>query len=259
MKANTPDLLKFKKLQKRLSETTRGIVGLLELLWLATAKNCPRGDIGKFANDEIALLIDWDGDPEQLIAALIDCGWVDVCEENRLVVHDWSEHCPNYVKGSLAKHNRIFASAKQPARQCAKQPARQCAKEPAKETAKQVARHSATKPSQAKPSQVSPVDSGFESWFSSYPRRVNKKTAKKAYEKAIKEISIENDMNTEIAISHMQTLTDERMPDLKARQVEFIPHPASWLNAGGYMNDVVAVGCKPIDFSDPTWRDRRPA
>ncbi|MBN1851106.1 MAG: hypothetical protein JW829_00220, partial [Pirellulales bacterium] len=61
MKQGTLDKLKFQKLQRRLKESTRGTVGLLEMLWLGTATNCPEGDIGRFTNEEIAIICDWDG------------------------------------------------------------------------------------------------------------------------------------------------------------------------------------------------------
>ncbi|TXH55778.1 MAG: hypothetical protein E6Q97_08015, partial [Desulfurellales bacterium] len=89
MKTNTTDLVKFKKLQRRLGESTRGVIGILELLWKATAQQAPRGDIGRFDNEDIAILCDWDGDPDKLVESLVDCGWLDRCETHRLVVHDW--------------------------------------------------------------------------------------------------------------------------------------------------------------------------
>lgn len=111
MKAGTPELMKFHRLQRRLGETKRGLVGLLELLWQATAKNAPAGDIGRFTNEEIAILCDWEGDPDGMITALIETGWLDESTPHRLVVHDWSAHCPSYVKGNMAKYDRPFADA----------------------------------------------------------------------------------------------------------------------------------------------------
>ena len=73
MKASTPELMKFQKLQRRLKESRRGIIGLLEGLWIAVAKNCPRGNIGRFSNEEIAIMVDWENDADELVAALVDC------------------------------------------------------------------------------------------------------------------------------------------------------------------------------------------
>jgi len=103
MKHTTPDLMKFKKLQRRLGVHKAQLVGMLELLWIATQKSAPRGDIGKFDDEEIAIEMGWDGDPETLILSLVECGWLDRCEDHRLVVHDWHEHAPRYLKGNISK------------------------------------------------------------------------------------------------------------------------------------------------------------
>ena len=109
MKSSTPELLKFQKLMRRLRESRRGTIGLLEGMWLAVGKNCPRGDIGRFSNEEIAIMVDWEGDPDELISALVECRWLDVCDTYRLVVHDWEDHCPTYIKGGLAKRGEVIA------------------------------------------------------------------------------------------------------------------------------------------------------
>ena len=111
MKAGTPEMMKFKKLQKRLGESTRGIVGLLDLLWQRTTKECPAGDIGRFSNEEIAILCDWEGDPDELVTHLVETRWLDTSTEHRLVVHDWHEHAPTYLKGAFASSNKSFASS----------------------------------------------------------------------------------------------------------------------------------------------------
>lgn len=111
MKANTPELMKFKRLQRKLSESRRGTVGLLESMWIEVSRNCPEGDIGRFSNEEIAIMVDWDGDPDLLVESLVDCKWLDKCSTHRLVVHDWSDHCPTYIKGGLSKRGKVIAIA----------------------------------------------------------------------------------------------------------------------------------------------------
>jgi len=114
MKSGTTELMKFKRLQRRLGEPLRGTVGLLELLWLGTCRNCPQGDIGRFTNVEIAILCDWDGDHDELISALVECGWLDECIVHRLVVHDWPTHAPTYIIGNCKRHNKQLAIATPP-------------------------------------------------------------------------------------------------------------------------------------------------
>lgn len=164
MKSGTTELLKFVKLQRRLGESRRGIIGLLEGLWLSTAKNCPSGDIGRFTNEEIAIMVDWAGDPDELVAVLAECRWLDTCDTYRLVVHDWHEHCPQYVKGNIKKYGReLITQATRKAPEAASQspsespnnssqPPRDTPKEPPKDTPIQPP----SKPSLAKPNQTKP-------------------------------------------------------------------------------------------------------
>ena len=111
MKHQTPESMKFRKLQRRLGATRRTTVGTLELLWIATQKNAPRGDIGRFSDEEIAIECEWEGDPALLVNSLVDCGWLDRCDDSRLVVHDWPEHAPSWVKRQLARHKKSFVTA----------------------------------------------------------------------------------------------------------------------------------------------------
>lgn len=108
MKVGTTGLLKFRKLARRLGESTRGVVGLLELLWMVTGQQCPRGDIGRFSDEDIAELLDWSGDPELLVQALLSTGWLDPHSEARLIVHDWPDHAPGYIHALLTRRGEGF-------------------------------------------------------------------------------------------------------------------------------------------------------
>lgn len=162
MKSSTPELMKFKRLQRRLKESTRAVVGLLEMLWLGTAKNCPQGDIGRFTNLDIAIMCDYDGDPDELVAALVEERWLDKDSEHRLVVHDWHEHCPTHVSNNLKRWGKEFANRQTALQHDIKSPPRDDPKEAPKETPKDgprgasfLTKPSLTKPNQAKPNQVS--------------------------------------------------------------------------------------------------------
>jgi len=120
--------LKFSKLKRRLKLSHWQCVGVLESLWLFTQANAPRGDIGKHSDEDIAAAIEWDGDPAEFVGHLKECGWLDTCDQYRLVVHDWHDHAPRYLKGALYKNGQDFVKAS--AKQGAKQPAKQGAKQP---------------------------------------------------------------------------------------------------------------------------------
>jgi len=78
-------------------------VGLLELLWHATAEFAPQGDIGRFDDRGIAKLIGWRGNPGRLVAALVEARWLDPDPTHRLLIHDWPAHAPAYVKKRLER------------------------------------------------------------------------------------------------------------------------------------------------------------
>lgn len=137
MKMVAVQSIKFLRLKRRLRLPSWQVVGVLESVWLFTQANAPAGDIGRHSDEDIAAHLEWDGDASDLIAALVECGWLDRHEAHRLVVHDWHEHAPNYLKGNMAKWGKGFATveAADSAKQIAKQPAEDVAKQAAKQTA----------------------------------------------------------------------------------------------------------------------------
>lgn len=127
MKKDCPSKSKFKALKRRFNLTHWQTIGLLESLWHATQHNAPAGDIGKLSNDEIAAELEWSGDANELVEALVEFRWLDVDDEFRLIVHDWSDHVPASLSNAFKGHKKLFADvvAKQRAKQPAKQPAKQ--------------------------------------------------------------------------------------------------------------------------------------
>lgn len=109
MKRGTDLLLKFKKLKMRLSLSHWEVKGVLQALWDFTAENALEGNIGRFTDEEIALGIEWGKDPHSLIQALLECGWIDQSKKHRLVIHDWEDHCEEYVRKRLARKRRTSA------------------------------------------------------------------------------------------------------------------------------------------------------
>ncbi len=77
------------------------------------------------------------------------------------------------------------------------------------------------------------AQTAFERFWKAYPRRVGKKVAEKALAKALRETSIET--ITEALARQASLWTDPK----------FIPHPATWLNAGRWADDVGHVNGSP--------------
>jgi len=111
MKVNAVQHPKTLALKSALQTTLPTVVGHLELLWHFTAQHAPRGDIGKWSNAAISGACYWDGDADAFVEALITSGYVEQSEEFRLVIHDWPEHCPQYVRAALSKKGITFATS----------------------------------------------------------------------------------------------------------------------------------------------------
>jgi hypothetical protein len=104
VKAGTQNHLKVKRLKRLLGIPLYRAVGILETLWLLCSDCADEGDVGKFSDEEIAEYLEWDGpDPSALVRALVDTGWIDRDTTNRLVIHDWLEHCPEFIRERVRK------------------------------------------------------------------------------------------------------------------------------------------------------------
>lgn len=106
MKHQVPESMKFRKLQRKLGLSKKDTVSTLELLWISTQKNCPQGDIGRFTNEEIAIECEWEGDADELVEALTEVRWLDPCADHRLLIHDWEDHAPGWIKRQLKRHGK---------------------------------------------------------------------------------------------------------------------------------------------------------
>jgi hypothetical protein len=113
-KRGTRSKPKFKRLCRRLNETSRGALGLLEIIWEIAATHARRGDIGRQWSDlDIAEEVGWERDPAELIDALVVEGWLDPCPVHRLVVHDWHEHADGSVIRSLKRETAARLDVKE--------------------------------------------------------------------------------------------------------------------------------------------------
>jgi hypothetical protein len=106
MKRGTPEHPKTRMLAEKLAAPKYAACGILELLWHLTARYAPRGDIGRFSDAMIADHLDWKGKPDQLVAALVDSGWLERDKIHRLIVHDWKDHCEQTVI-KWVKRNKV--------------------------------------------------------------------------------------------------------------------------------------------------------
>jgi len=240
MKAGTIEKVKFSVLKSLLNVPRYQAIGILEGLWYFTSLNAPDGAIGRFSDLEITCWLEWpSASSSLLIESLISAGFIDECQINRLVIHDWPVHCPTYVKGNMAKHGKSFAVVtKQPAKQTANENTKDATKQPPKEATKgYTTKSSLVKSSLVTSSQVTKADDRFDEFWSAYPKKVAKKDARTAWKK-IKPAEIE---------AILDNVAKRKLNGWKDTQ--FILNPATYLNGRRWEDEVVVT-------AEQTWRSR---
>lgn len=89
-----PQHTKVKRLARKLgdpSEEGRTLAcGILLRLWCWAARLAEDGVVSKYEPEEVADEVGWSRDPEELMGALIESGWIDETPEGP-VIHDWDE------------------------------------------------------------------------------------------------------------------------------------------------------------------------
>lgn len=226
--------IKFEMLSSLLQLTRWQTVGILETLWLFCQHHAYDGELSKFSAVKIAAWFGWTDDPQRLIDSLVESGWVDRVD-NMLVVHDWSDHAPNWVKGALKttlqkSENRDMLSGTLSNPLSAPLSGMLLGKG-------KVRKGKASKSTST--TSKGALDS-FEPWWVVYLRKVARKAAEKAYAKAIEDIAKTEGVDNSQAALLLLQWTKERMPALQATEERFRPHPATWLNHERYRDALVA-------------------
>ena len=104
----------MKRLCRRMDIPLWQAVGIMEMLWQVTAREAPRGDIGKLSDEDIALALDYRGDESALIDHLVAAGWIDRDPSHRLVIHDWYDHADDAVHMRIARSRQFFVRGERP-------------------------------------------------------------------------------------------------------------------------------------------------
>jgi hypothetical protein len=102
MKHQAITLLKFKSLAARLSLPLWQTVGVLESLWLFAMHHARDGDLSRFRPSDLAAWLEYGGDATAMVEALVETRWLDRNGDG-LVIHDWADHKPTWLKGIDAR------------------------------------------------------------------------------------------------------------------------------------------------------------
>lgn len=167
----------------------------------------PNGDVTAFTPKEVARACEWKGDPQKLWDALRGAGFIDVTE-NGWHAHDWHEE-----NGRFIRENERRKQPKGDPRVTHGLPVRQ------------------DKTGQDKTETLKPKtasgEAEFEQFWTSYPRRVGKGNALKAWLKLKPPLD-----------ACLKTLAwQKRSEDWTKDGAKFVPHPTTWLNRAGWLDE----------------------
>jgi hypothetical protein len=91
------------RLMRRLDTSRAATIGHLHLFWWWCLDYAPDGDLAQFDNEEIAIALEWDGDADALVIAMIDAGFIDADRH----VHDWNDYGGKLLKRKEINRNRM--------------------------------------------------------------------------------------------------------------------------------------------------------
>ena len=94
---------KLGRLRRALGVSRPTAIGHLHMLWHWAAANSEDGDLSKLTPDDIAFIVDWEGEPDVLVSGLIAAGFVDA----DLRLHDWREYFGKMVEARAKARERV--------------------------------------------------------------------------------------------------------------------------------------------------------
>lgn len=97
------------------------LIGHLHALWWWAMAYAPDGNLDGLCADDIADAMEWEGDPEMLVDALVGCGigdgagFLERDAAGNLAIHDWGEYGGKAVERRARDAQRKRAERRQPA------------------------------------------------------------------------------------------------------------------------------------------------
>lgn len=94
---------KTRRAARMLGVSIPTMIGHLHLLWHWCLKYADDGDLSGYDHADIADAMMWDGDPTELVNALLNCGpagkagFLEETEDGSLIVHDWFDYAGKLI------------------------------------------------------------------------------------------------------------------------------------------------------------------
>lgn len=239
---------KTKKLARLLGVSLPAAVGHLHYLWWWALDFAQDGTLGKYDAADIADAMQWDGDADQLIDALLSAGYIDDTGSG-LVIHDWAEYA-----GKLLERRAKDRARKRAAAEAADTPQEFRGNSDGNDEETEGSRSAScvTVPNRTVPNQTIPTipnsteqnqqsdapqtlqETRFAEFWASYPKKIGKASCLKVWKKL--------KPTTELHERIMIALESQKRSDQWQREGgRFIPNPLTWLNQGRWDDEPVEV------------------
>lgn len=238
---------KTKKLARLLGVSLPAAVGYLHYLWWWALDFAQDGTLEKFDGYDLADAMQWDGDPDELVKALISSGYIDSTEDG-LVIHDWGEYA-----GKLLERRAKDRARKRAASEIA-EPAQKFRRNSngIDEERAEIRKDSfVTVPNSTLPNQTVPnstlqnstnthsealtlQERRFAEFWKAYPKKVGKASCLKAWKKLKPNTGLFNHIMVSL---EAQKRTEQWQRD----GGRFIPNPLTWLNQGRWDDEPTEV------------------
>lgn len=236
---------KTKKLARLLGVSLPAVVGHLHYLWWWALDFAQDGVLDKYDAEDIADAMQWEGDADQLVEALLSSGYIDDTDDG-LVVHDWAEYA-----GKLLERRAKDRARKRAATEASDSPQdfrrnSNGTDEEGEETpsASFVTVPNSTIPNHTLHDRTLPdstettseaqtlQERRFTEFWQAYPKKVGKASCLKAWKKL--------KPTTELFDHIMTSLGSQKHSEQWQREGgRFIPNPLTWLNQGRWDDEPV--------------------
>ncbi len=242
---------KTKKLARLLGVSLPAAVGHLHYLWWWALDFAQDGTLEKFDGYDLADAMQWDGDPDQLVDALINSGYIDDTDDG-LMIHDWGEYAGKLLERRAKDRARKRAAAEaagvpQNLRRSSDGNDEEIEETPSASfvtnqptvpnqpnTTNSTNRTEPTTPTSA-PAALQ--ETRFAEFWKAYPKKVGKASCLKAWKK----IKPTAELHEHI----MAALENQKRSEQWQREGgRFIPNPLTWLNQGRWDDEPAEVAAQ---------------
>jgi hypothetical protein len=267
---------KTEQVAELLSISVPAVMGHLHLLWHWALDFAQDGDISEFSHKVIAKKAMWDGDPDALVDALLNCGtsktkgFLERTTDGRLLIHDWYDYAGKLVekrKANAARMREKRSSINEQYRDdsgiCDEQNTNvqnTCDARAGANVEKRNVENLKTLAESCGDAkeEISPEQEFAFTFWPPYPNKKAKPDALKAFIKARKRASLD---------AIMAGLSKAKASYEWTKDAgEFIPYPASWLNDDGWENEYRSAADRASPQSkafpgstEPVFEARRPS